>query len=270
MRTHPKSEKKTDSGRAALLWKLIGPTGRTRVAAELEPAEIEAANHAFEIHYRTRPAAERRAIEQSLRRYLGDKHGPVPMLISLVLGILAAGLIVFQMIEVPAMSLHTRSALFTPLLLTVLAPLTLYLLPPYRLFLLFRPALSFRAAGTAVLTYVALLWTLYFRDVQQGSHLQLDWLSQTILLIGAFGAPLLEELIFRELIPTFFGRPPHYFGHFVGMTAFALAHFPLSPGMFALYFIAAFALAEVRIQSDGLLYGTLAHALANCTILLVL
>lgn len=270
MDSSAKSGKNLSEGRAGLLWKLIGTAGRQRVADWLTPEEMDAAHQAFGNHYESRSKSERLTIDRSLRRSLSDKHSPIPLLLSLGLGIGAAVLIMIHMIQVPGMSLTTRSTLLTPLFLGVVAPLTLYLLRPYQLYLLFRPVLTFRATGTAVVTFVVLLWTLYFLDVEQGSHLRLDWFSQILLLAGAFGAPLLEEIIFRELIPGFLGRPPHYFGHFVAMTAFALFHFPLSAAMFALYFIAAFALAEVRIQSDGLLYGTLAHAMANITIVLVL
>ncbi|MEQ9362837.1 MAG: CPBP family intramembrane glutamic endopeptidase, partial [Leptospirales bacterium] len=236
----------------------------------LTPEELKTAHQAFADHYESRPKSERLAVDRSLRRYLSERHGPLPLLLTLGLGILAAALIVVHMIQVPQMSVATRGTLLTPLFLAVIAPLTLYLLRPYQMLTLFRPALSFRASGSAVAAFIVLIWTLYFLDVAQGSHLRLDWFSQALLLAGAFGAPLLEEVVFRELVPGFFGREPHYFGHFIAMTAFAILHFPISAGMFALYFIAAFALAEVRIQSDGLLYGTLAHALANITIILAL
>ncbi|MCR9143388.1 MAG: CPBP family intramembrane metalloprotease [bacterium] len=267
---NPQNSRDIQRGRAGLLYKLIGPAGRQKAAEWLEPEELDAAHKAFAENYESRPKAERLAVDRSLRRYLSDKHGPLPMLLSLGFGIVAAALIVMHMIQVPQMSIATRSTLLTPLFLAVIAPLALYLLRPYQLHLLFRPVLSFRATGTAVLAFIVLLWTLYFLDREQGSHLRLDWFSQSLLIAGAFGAPLLEEIIFRELVPSFFGRAPHYFGHFIAMTAFAILHFPITAGMFALYFIAAFVLAEVRIQSDGLLYGTLAHALANITILLML
>ncbi len=256
--------------RAGLLYRLLGPTGRRNIADWLTPEEMEAADEAFSEFYEARSKPERLAVDRSLRRVLSDRHGSLPLLLTLGLGIVAALLIVLHMIQVPQMSVTNRSTLLTPLFLAVIAPLTLYLLPPYKLYLLFRPVFTFRATGTAVVAFIVLIWTLYFLDVEQGSHLRLDWFSQSLLLAGAFGAPLLEEVIFRELVPSFFGRSPHYFGHFVAMLAFAILHFPISAGMFALYFIAAFALAEVRIQSDGLLYGSLAHACANVTILLAL
>jgi membrane protease YdiL (CAAX protease family) len=260
---------KRHAGRAGLLWRLLGPAGRARVAPELRPDEIEALGPAYQNQYRNLPRARRRQIEQGLHRILRERHSPLPMLLSLVLAIIAVAALLFHFVQMPGMSVRTRSTLFTPLLLTVLAPLALYLLPRYRLYLLFRPVPRVRTIGSAVAAFVALLWVLYFIDLEQGAHLRLDPFSLIILTLGAFGAPLLEELVFRELLPGLVGRPPHYAGHFLSMVAFALAHFPATATMFALYFIAACVLSEVRIRSDGLLYGFAAHALANITILLL-
>ncbi len=255
---------------AGLLWRLLGKPGRDRVARDLDPELIAAANKAFEKDYRSLPAKSRAAVDRQLHRALRTGHGSGPLVASVLLGLTALVLIVLHAIQIPHMSLPTRSVLLTPLCLAALSPLALYLLAPYRTALLFRAATSFRAAGAAVIAYVVLLWTLYFIDQEQGSHLQLDWYSQLLLILGACGAPLLEEIVFRELVPVSVGRDPHYFGHGLAILVFAGLHFPLTLEMFALYCIAAFALAEVRLQSDGLLYGTLAHAAANVSILLAL
>ena len=243
---------------------------RRAVAEHLEPEEIKAAGSAYENEYRRLSSAARTATARQLQRVLSTKHSPVPLLISLALGVMTVGLASAHYLALPAMSLRTRGAILTPLFLTTVAPLALYLLPRYRLSLVFRPVLNLRATGSALLAFLVLLWSLYFIGREQGGNLQLDTFSQLLFLLGAIGAPLLEEIIFREFVPASFGRSPHLFGHLLAAVVFALIHIPATPGMFALYFIAAVALAEVRIQSDGILYCYLAHAAANLTILLAI
>ncbi len=255
--------------RAALTWSLLQPAARREIAKHLTLEELERLNHAWKI-FQKLPRADRLRIERQVHRATANKNSPWPMALSLAVGILSVGLMLIHTAQVPLMAWSNRSLLFAPLLLATIAPLTLYLLPRYRLSALFLPRFDPQSLIAAVLCYVGLIWILFFIGEEQTGgqgFVRLDTLSLLVYSVGAFFAPLLEEIVYREFLPSIDGRPPHYIGHFIGALLFAASHLPDTPELFVLNLSAALLLSGVRLFSGGLLWCYLAHAAANVTVL---
>ncbi|MCB1308451.1 MAG: CPBP family intramembrane metalloprotease [Leptospiraceae bacterium] len=256
---------------AGLLWHLLEPGVRRKVAPYLTNSELQELNRGYR-SYRRLSAHEKADIETAVAARTHLKRSSWPMICSMVGMILTGFLFIAHLITQPDIADTTRLALFQAPILGSLAPLTLYLLPPYRLRILFQPRASLETIIVMFFCTLGLIWTLVyigFEDVLPAQSSRLDRFSFAILFLGAISAPLLEEIVFREFIPTLLGPAPHYAGHLLAIILFAIAHLPSTYTMFGLYLLAAGFLAVIRIQSETLFYCLLSHAIANGGILLL-
>ena len=258
---------------AGLLWRILNKETRRNVARHLDSGELEDLNRNYNSYKKLRPE-DRKFIEDTLRRETARSLSPFPFMLFGFMSLCFIALFFLHVQKYPALSIMSSAVIFTPLFLGVFAPLSLYLLPQYRLRILFRPALSPESLVVSFVSFLGLLFCLVFIGLENRalSPVKGAWtpagFSFFIYCLGAITAPLLEEVFFREVIPSLFGAPPHYVGHMVGATLFALAHIPGSTSMFLYYLVAALFLAVVRQQTGGLLYPLLVHSLANLTNLL--
>jgi len=251
--------------RAGLLWLILGAGGRRAVQRELTTRELEDLNRAA-LDYRQLTGALAESIQRDLRRILSARPSPYLAILTLTLLILTGVVFGYHSVYF-AMSPLTRWTLFTPWVFASLAPVALYFLPAYRLPVLFRWQLDATGLITTFTMTIALVWTLAFIGLEEkGLTMKLTGIQFFILATGAMAAPVLEEILFRELLPGMMGRAPHLVGHMVSALVFTALHLPSSMLMAWLYFMAAAFLALIRIQSEGLLYPVLAHAFANGTI----
>lgn len=263
-----------DAERAALLWTLLGPDGRRRIAPYLSRAELEALNRAL-ASYRARSREERRKRELELHMMIAGRAPRWPMLLTISGAVAFGALFLLHMLLVPRVSMTLRLELFNVFFLAAVAPLTLYLLRPYRLRQLFHWRVGADSIAATFFVFLGLLWALFFVGLEQRSSYVVfrpDVFSLLILCVGALGAPLLEETLFRELIPGILGRAPHYAGHALSATLFALAHLPggvVSWEVFVWNLTAGLLLSALRIHSDRLLYPLIAHSGANLATVLL-
>lgn len=256
--------------RAGLLWMLLSPETRRRAASELSLAEIEKLNEGYK-RYRKRKARERGRREREVAVRISSRMSPWPLLLSVAGAALFGILFVLHMAFVDK-PMEVRLQYFQYLFLAVLAPGSLYLIKPYRLRALFWRTLQPEQLAGAFFAYLALVWLLAFIGFEQRSAVPIDRpdpLSLAILCLAAVAAPLLEENLFRELMPSLFGASPHYIGHLISALLFGFAHLPSSYAMYAGFVAAALLLSGLRLHSEGLLLPFLAHAGANLTVVLV-
>lgn len=208
----------------------------------------------------------------ALHGFLTKKRSSWPAVVSLLAGISVAGLFLIHTVFYPKIPISIRFGIFNALALGSLSPLGLYLLPAWKLRSVFvlRPAWEFFAGSFAV--YLCLIWLLTGINQMMptsGFRFRFDAFSSLLLLLGALSAPLLEEVLFRELLPSLFGKEPYFVGHLMGSILFAASHLPSSLEMFFYYVLAGGLLAVLRIQSGGLAYGLATHALANGVVALL-
>ncbi|MBL8021979.1 MAG: CPBP family intramembrane metalloprotease [Leptospirales bacterium] len=251
---------------SALLWRLLPAKVRREIARYLRLQELQDLNTAFD-SYKKKNQTDRRRIEEALRRDISRERRGLPALLSILLLVSGTVLWVIYPTRLPE---HTRLVLFAPLLLGALSPLALYFLPPHRIRALFhlpdRPEsfLVFVGATLALIWLVSLIGMEDFSGV-----IHQDRLTLFILVLGAGLAPLLEEVLFRELLPGLAGKSPHFIGHCASVLLFALAHFPSSGTMLAYYILSGGFLSLLRIQTGGLLLPLAAHSIANIAVVLV-
>ena len=92
-----------------------------------------------------------------------------------------------------------------------------------------------------------------------------------LLIVGAvFSAPILEEIIFRGLIPQKLFPKHELIGLIVGSILFCFFHGPTNIGSFVLYAGMGGVLALVVHQTKRLEMGILAHMLRNAIAILVM
>lgn len=245
---------------AGLLWKLLPKLARLSVSKYLGLEDMQTLNQSY-MEYRELSVRERRALEIALLRATSRNQNVLPLLFFGILSVLSLGLfLIFQAFS------HTKSdiaGVFAPLFLATLGPLALYMIPKYKLSNLF----GFPNMGSLVFAFFAslgLLWTLLFINSNDPAIGQRpDRITLLILAFGASLAPILEEICFREIIPSWFGREPHYIGHLISAILFSVSHLPRDPMGFGLYAIAGAFLSGVRLQSGGLILPIVVHGLAN-------
>lgn len=244
--------------RAGLLWRLLPASARRKIAAYLTLSELQDLNESYR-QYTKQDPARRRTVQMELSGQIRTRRSIWPAAVSLSLTLISVFLWIVQ--GKFGMSESLRLALFGPLVMTAASPLSLYFLSPVRLRMLFRLPQTFESVAVCIVTMVFLIWLLYLIGESGGGVLRVDRLTFVVLILGAMGAPLLEEVLFRELIPSM--APDILAGHALAVPIFAIAHFPDSPSMFALYLLAGGFLSMLRIQSGGLLLPLVAHAMAN-------
>ncbi|MCE9597010.1 MAG: CPBP family intramembrane metalloprotease [Spirochaetia bacterium] len=251
---------------SALLWRLLPGKFRREIARYLRLADLQELNAAFD-SYKKKSQSDRRLIEEALSREISRERRALPALLSILACMIGVLLWFIYPDRLPE---HTRLALFAPMLLGGLAPLALYFVPPHRLRALFRLPDQGESFVVFVCVTLALIWLISLIGMEDFiGVIHQDRLTLLILLLGAGLAPLLEEILFRELLPGLVGRSPYFAGHAASVLVFALAHFPSSGSMLCYYVLAGGFLSVLRIQTGGLLLPLAAHAIANITVVLV-
>ncbi len=252
---------------AGLLWRLLDSRTRRTVSAHLSLDELESLNDAYQ-DYRKHSPELRRRIENKTRLAARTGAPQFPALLCLLgFCILGAGM-VLQLVTDPGMSINLRIQIFSPLFLGAVSPLALYFLPAYRIRFLFRFPKELPEVLYAVACFIGLLWTLTFigRLDRSAVYHPSGW-TLFFLCLGAASAPLLEEVLFRELLPSMIARPPHFFGHALSAALFSISHLPGDLETASLYVMSALFLSVLRIQTEGLLFPFLAHAAANVVVI---
>lgn len=254
------------SMQAGLLWRLLDPASRTRIASFLPSDSLVALRRNFDA-YQAGSQRDRARVENGLRREGQTQWGPRPIL-GFVVGMIltGAGIVILKQTE-PRIGWMGLAVVLTPLVLAACGPLSLLLVRPYQARSLFH--LRFRALPwvLTVLCSLGLIWVLSFIGFEDKLRPHLHGALLVFVVIGVAGAPLLEEVFFREVLPSIFGRSPHYLGHMLSALLFAAAHLPDSFNMGFLYFAAAAALSALRVETDSLFYPVLAHSAANAAML---
>ena len=248
-----------------LLWILLPKKGRHRLASELDLEELTRLNRSFS-GYRKLESGRRRQIELELSRMIRPAGRYLPLALFGVGGLIMTAVLTLHLLYQPGQSALLRLHIFLPLMMGVLAPLSLYFLSGIRQRLIFRPVFSFQIGGFALLTYLGLIWLLFFiGELEALPSVRTDHLTQLALCLGAISAPLMEEVVFRELVPEMMGGSHRLPGHFFAGIFFAVAHLPANGEMLVLYLIAAWLLGLLRLLSEGLFYPLLIHSAANLT-----
>lgn len=251
---------------SALLWRLLPAKFRRETARYLRLQEIQALNQAFD-SYKNKNQKDRRRVEEALRLDISRERRGLPAIITLIL--LGLGILLW-FIYPAKLPEHTRLALFAPLLLGALSPIALYFLPPHRLRSLFRLPTTPESFLIFVGVTLALIWLVSLIGMEEFTGvIHQDHLTLAILLLGAGLAPLLEEILFRELLPGLAGKSPHFVGHCASVLLFALAHFPSGGTMLFYYILSGGFLSVLRIQTGGLLLPLAAHSIANIAVVIV-
>lgn len=254
---------------AALLWALLRGETKERVARELDRGERARLDRELQ-KYGEAPRSERLLAEEALRELLAVKQPRWPIAAAAALALIFGLSFTLHLALVPAAPMQIRLQVFQPLFLSIFAPLSLYLLTPLRRRMLFHWRFGLMQLGTALVVFLTLLWSLAFIHEEQmrigGLAPRLDSIALIFLGMGAVLAPLLEEVVFRELFPSLFGKDPYVIGQLASALAFASAHLLFSARTaesFAWNLVAALALALLRIESEGLVLPYAAHAMAN-------
>ena len=270
----------TESNRlAGLFWRLIKREQRQTIANKLTGQELNRLNQAFD-DWRKGSAQLRRQTSLTLHALLKADHPGWPAMLALGgFAICVLSFIVHSQL-VPGMDAGLQIQLFGTLLMGVLAPLMFYFLSRPRRRLLMRPAFRLDWIALSFLVYLAGLWLMFHINVLDGNTRRLvgNPFSLVILFIAVATAPLLEELIFRELLPSLIGRDPYFIGQAISALVFAALHMTGTGGltpenralMFLLYFIVSGLFAALRITTGSLLYGFIVHACINCMTLVLM
>lgn len=258
---------KNNRARAALLFRLLPAETRNGILPHLDSEEKTALNRGF-AEYKKKNKSERMQIEYSLLHSIRPLQAPL-WFFSVFMILFTVLLLIHSALK-PGISFSNRADLFSPLFLGAFAPLSAYFIPAFRFRYLFRMEFSFEKFTLVFVTFFILIWLIiYIRLEEKDFAVHKDALTFLILGLAALSAPFLEEIFFREMLPSLFGRPPYYAGHFISALLFGAAHFPLSPYMAVLYFLSALFLSALRLNTDSLLMPWIAHACANFMSLMV-
>jgi membrane protease YdiL (CAAX protease family) len=255
---------------AGLSWILLEKSFRRKVALFLGTGDLEALNKEFR-NYKNSSGSEKHLVNRKLLKDLRVSHGGLPFQLVLISAVIVGAVFMLHRLVAPSFPDYLRLRLFTPMILGALSFLTFYMVPPYRLYPLFRPSLERAEIIALPVTFIGLLWTLTYiqfeTDPSRVYHPR--GMELLILLAGAVWAPLLEEILFREVIPSMFGGADQLIGHVPSMILFSLAHLPSTWDEALLYFIAGTFLSMLRYLTGGLFYPLLVHAAANAVMVLV-
>lgn len=254
--------------KAAIFWKIIPARLKKNIAKLLTLDEIQNLNHLYS-KYQNLGENSKKSIGQSLYKYLQIKIPGWPIILSIIFLVTGSILIVLHFVIYPKITTRFHFEIFSVLLIGIVSPLMIYFLPWYKRKILFNLQLNFTMIFISFIIYLALIWLLVEINQSYFKNFSFPFLSTIILLFAVMTAPLFEEIVFRELLPSFFGKDPFYFGQLISAILFATAHMPDNLEMFILYFIASALLGMLRILSGGLIYGFIVHSIANAVVLLV-
>lgn len=258
----------TNRLKAGLLWGLLGQGGRRAVARSLSLHELSNLNEATAA-FRQSSQGAKDATARAVKNLLRERPLPwVGWWVAILLVAAAAAVISFWR-EHPRWPVTTILSFAGPLLVAAWSPLSLRLLSPTKREALFQVRFTPGLALTIVPSFVALLWLLFWVN-DAAVPARLAGIELVALLVAASLGPLLEEVVFREIIPAAPGPNLAPVGHAVSALLFALMHVPSSGSQFLYYLLAAATLSLLRMLSGGLFWPIVVHALANVVSLLVL
>lgn len=255
---------------AGLSWILLDKNFRRKVAAFLGQEHLKTLNEEYN-NYRKAGSDVKRVINRKVLKDLRVSHGGLPVQLFLISIVIVGAVFLLHRLAVPSFPDYLRLRLFTPMILGAMSFLTFYMVPPYRLYPLFRPNLDRTEILAVPVAFVGLLWTLTYiqfeSDMSRIYHPR--GMELLILMTGAIWAPLLEEILFREAIPSMFGSSDKLIGHIPSMIFFSLAHLPSTWDEALLYFIAGAFLSMLRYLTGGLFYPLIIHGAANAGMILM-
>lgn len=87
--------------------------------------------------------------------------------------------------------------------------------------------------------------------------------TSIIMTMAVFGAPIIEEVVFRGLIPRMFSEKWNWIGYLMGAVLFGLAHNPNTLGAGIQYIGMGLVLSAVTYFSKRIEYSILLHFLNN-------
>jgi len=247
---------------AGLLFHLLPSSARKKIGSHLVKAERERLDAGFD-RYRALSRPARVGMERWL---LGQFRRPVWPVYLFGIGLVAfVAVFSIHTAMFPQLLFFRRAELFSPLMSGLFSFLFLLLLAPHRLRILFRLPLRFEEWGLTLLVFIGLIWIIASIRLEETLFtLRIDRFSTVILFTGVVTAPLLEEIFFREMLPSVFGPPDSLIpGHLISALLFGLAHLPTGGTMALLYGMAALLLSTLRINTGRLSFPYLAHAAAN-------
>ena len=255
--------------KAGLLWLLLKGQ-RSRVASYLSNDEISSLNKGASSFLAASKSVQLQATRSLQKALMPAGRGPLWVLTAVLLTLTGFGFGLYIAIH-SHRSFLDAIVLFGPLFIGCASPASFELIARYRLPVLFSWQ-SFQVGFLyAVPGFVSLVWLLFLINTEtQLPYSRLPVFEMSVLVAGAMLAPVLEEVVFRELIPTAVGVSPHFLGHLCAALLFTVLHLPASVDQFVYYFLAASTLSLLRILSGGLIWPIVVHSLANLTILLVL
>lgn len=264
---------------AGLFWRLLKREQRHKIATRLTARELERLNQAFDDWRKGSPDLRRRT-SLNLHAILKSGQPAWPAMLAVAGFMVCVCTFILHAILIPDLAPRLQIELFGTLLMGVLAPLLFYFLSRPRRRMLMQPPFRLDWVALSFLSYLAGLWLMFHINVLDGNTSKLagNAFSLSILFIAVASAPLLEEIVFRELLPSLFGRDPYYLGQTISAFVFAALHMTgtggMSPkdriAMFTLYLIASGLFAALRIMTGSLLYGFIVHAAINCMTLVLL
>ncbi len=260
---------------AALLWHMITPALRIKVSRFLTLHELTILTDFFQ-NYRRSEKSHRLSVERYLGKSISRDHSRMLNLYTVIGFLLALLFYLLHKTWEPKIGDALRLQLLAPALLGAFSLLVVRILPRYQIPALFSLKLSMNNALILLPGFIGLLWVMAYLKLQVNPALLFRprGLSLVILSYGAATAPLMEEVIFRQIIPYMIWSPRRpdtlLLAHSISATLFALAHLPDTLTLFVLYIFAGLFLSGIRMISGGLSYPLISHILANEVAILLL
>lgn len=254
--------------KAGLLWSLLGPQGRRVVGRSLSVQELSSLNLAG-ASFRQADRKSRHAIARSVNAMLRDEGVRYSGRAVLMLLSAATAAIAYYWYSHPKWPFPAILSFASPLLVAAISPVALRLLSRSRREATFQVRFSPVLALYILPSFVSLLWLLFWVN-EDAVPARLAGLELGALLVAGALGPLLEEIVFREVIPSAPGPSLLPVGHAVSALLFALMHAPSSGSQFLYYLMAATTLSLLRVLSGGLFWPIAVHALANVVSLIVI
>ena len=250
---------------AALLWFIIPPKYRINIEKYLSKQEINELKNTFNEYKKLKPE-EKLKIQKMLYKVFSYSFKFLYFI--LILFILSfVGFLVYYILNF-SFSPFFIFSLFWPYAMGILGILMLFTLHPYELYFLFRISKNVFHYLISIVMFYLLVYLLFkINQIEKPLFNVYYNIEKWILTIGIFSAPILEESVFRYLIPNLFGRDffRQIVGHFVSNLIFSVLHLPnFEQG--TLYFLCGMALSLLRILTDRLIFCVIVHSLANLTI----
>lgn len=257
---------KQDRYSAALLWRIVRHLPELRNL--LTDKERRILDESYEEYSKT-SAEHKKLTSRVLKAILSSRRPHHAAFAGITAMVAWMALLIYHGQSFPQQEL-LRFYIFQPLLLAALAPFSIYFLDNLERKLYFRLDARPSSLFHAILAYTALTMLLASINADLPYTGRMDDFHLSLLVLGVAGAPLFEEIAFRQWLPSRMGRDPHWAGHALSALIFTALHIPttLDPELALYYYLCGATLSLLRIQTDSLLWPYLAHAAANVSMVL--